>query len=519
MSNARTFPPSPSSDHWWVIPTWEELGLVAIKYWRVLLGIGVAITFIYVQGRVTEMDARFFHSSSAGVQGLAYYLTGHYSDAASAYRAHLRGGGWREWTTGDPAYALLLQGNLPDASREAEAQLGKQPDDIQAFLTRGEVALEQGDFRRASALFALALEKDENHFDALLLTAIAQTLADEPGRAIDALRRALRTSSGGQRITALLWGLQVAGELRQENLDGMQWCLLAHYYRYLRIFDPSNAALAANAAHQAIGMDGRTDDAYITLGVLEEKTGDYDAALPFFLKAIDINPRNAEAHHWAANIYRHRGSDLLNEYRMWKGAFDADSSDAFYRNGLIAFLSERFGDYPQALGLAMAGLTQQPEDLDLLDRAARLNQLLGNHEHAIRYYRDMLALRPNNPAAYAGIGNSFTSLERFDDAIHAYQSALAINPGSTQSHSGLGNVYARQNRMQDSIREYETALQVGGDDIDNRAFLCTQYWAANRYLDAEACLKHVLRHDPHNKSAMQIYPYVMKGLEYGKHAH
>jgi Tfp pilus assembly protein PilF len=73
--------------------------------------------------------------------------------------------------------------------------------------------------------------------------------------------------------------------------------------------------------------------------------------------------------------------------------------------------------------------------------------------------------------------------------------------------------------MQDSIREYETALQVGGDDIDTRAFLCTQYWAANRYLDAEACLKHVLRHDPHNKSAMQIYPYVMKGLEYGKHAH
>jgi tetratricopeptide (TPR) repeat protein len=518
MADIRTPAASPSTDHWWAIPTWEELCLVAIKYRRVLLGIVVAVMLIYIQGRVSEMDDRFFQSSSHGVQGLAYYMTGQYADAATAYRSHLRSGGWREWATGDPAYALLLQGNLPDASREAEARLGEQPDDIQAFLTRGEVELEQGDFRRASALFALALEKDENHFDALLLTAVAQSLADEPGRAIDTLRHALRTNSGGQRITALLWGLQLAGALRQDSLDGTQWCLLAHYYRYLRILDPSNAALAAKAAHQAISLDGRADDAYITLGVVEEKTGDYDAALPFFLKALDINPRNAEAHRWAANIYRHRGSDLLNEYRMWKGAFDAGSSDAFYRNGLIVFLSERFGDYPQALGLVTAGLAQQPQDLDLLDRAARLNQLLGNHEQAIRHYHDMLALRPNISAAYYGIGNSFTFLERFDDAIHAYQSALAINPDSAQSHSGLGGVYARKNRIQDSIREYETALQVGGDEINTRAFLCTQYWAANRYHDAEACLKHVLRHDPHNKSAMQIYPYVMKGLEYDKHA-
>jgi tetratricopeptide (TPR) repeat protein len=518
MSETRTFPVTSSTDRWWAIPTWQELCLVAIKYRRVLLGIVVAVMLIYIQGRVSEMDDRFFQSSTQGAQGLAYYMTGQYAKAATAYRSNLRGGGWREWTTGDPAYALLLQGNLSDASREAEAQLGKQADDIQAFLTRGEVALEQGDFRRASALFALALEKDENHFDALLLTAVAQSLANEPDRAIDTLRRALRTSSGGQRITALLWGLQVAGALRQESLDGTQWCLLAHYYRYLRILDPSNAVLAAKAAYQAISLDGRADDAYVTLGVLEEKTGDYDAALPFFLKAIDINPRNAEAHRWAANIYRHRGSDLLNEYRMWKGAFDSAPNDAFYRNGLIAFLSERFGDYPQALGLVTAGLTQHPDDLNLLDRSARLNQLLGDHDQAIRHYRDMLALRPDIAAAYYGIGNSYTYLERFDDAVHAYQSALAINPGSAQSHSGLGGVYARQNRMQDSIREYETALQVGGDDINTRAYLCTQYWAANRYHDAEGCLKHVLRQDPHNKSAMQIYPYVMKGLDYGKHA-
>lgn len=512
MADIRTLAASPSTNHWWAIPAWEEFCLMTIKYRRVLLGIIVAVTLLYVQDRVTEMDARLFQASSHGVQGLAYYLTGSYGNAAKAYRAHLRGGGWREWTNGDAGYASLLQGNLLEASRKADIQLGKQPDDIEALLTRGEVALEQGDFRQASILFGRALEQDENHFDALLLTAVAQSYADEHSRAIDTLRRALRTNSAGQRITAFLWGLQAVGDLHQENPDGTQWCLLAHFYRYLRMFDPSNAALAAKAAQRAIELDGRADDAYVTLGVLVEKHGDYDAALPLFLKAIDINPRNAEAYRRAANMYRHRGSDLLNEYRMWKGAFEASPGEAFHQNGLIAFLSERFGDYPQALELVMAGLTQWPGNYDLLDRAARLNQLLGHHEQAIHYYRDLLALQPKNPVLYDGIGNSLTYLERFDEAIHAYESALAINPARHQPHTGLAGVYARQKRVQESIHEYEIAIRFGEDGITFKSFLCSQYSVAGQYREAATCLEQVLEREPHNKGAIQLYPYVMKNL-------
>ena len=67
-----------------------------------------------------------------------------------------------------------------------------------------------------------------------------------------------------------------------------------------------------------------------------------------------------------------------------------------------------------------------------------------------------------------------------------------------------------------NIREYETALQLGDDDINIRAYLCNQYWAVNRYRDADTCLKHVLHLDPHNNSALYIYPYVLMSLEQGE---
>ena len=517
MDNFQAPTASPKTNSWCEIPTWEHFGHMAIHYRRVLFGIIVAITFLYVQGRVAEMDGRLFQPSLHGIQGLFQYQIGRYSTAADAYRADLRNGGWREWRNGDEAYTALLRGNLSEAARLADQQLTKQPDDVEAWLTQGEIALEEGNIRRASEAFDHAAALDDKHFDAHLLSAVAHTRAGDIDNAIDRLRYALRYNYAGQRITAYLWGLQAAGDIRRDSPDGSRWALLAHYYRYLRIFDPSNASWARNAAARAIESRSRLDDAYITLGILEEKTGDYDAALPYFLKAVEANPRNPEAYRRAANIYRHRGSDLLNEYKMWERAYAASPSDGFYRNGLVAFLTERFGDYPRALDLVRDALNHQPQNTDLLERAANLYQRLGKHEEAIRSYQDILALHPRSPHILDAIGDSLVALERYDDAIGSYQNALAINSHRPQSHSGLGAIYARQGQYADSIREYEIALQIGGDDIDTRAFLCTQYWATNRYQDAEACLKHVLRRDPHNKSAMQIYSYVMNGLEYGKH--
>lgn len=509
--------PHQTAARWRELPSWEHVWLIAIKYRKLLLGFIVAVLLLFTQERLSTMDDRLFQPSVDGVRGLIHYEAGHYNKAALAYRADLRGGGWREWRNDDAAYTALLQGNLSEAARLADLQLTKQPDDIEAWLTQGEVALEEGNIRRASDAFDQAVALDDKHFDALLLSAVAHSRSGDINQAIDRFHQALRNNYVGQRITAFLWGLQAAGDLREDPPDGLRWCLLAHYYRYLRIFDPSNAAWARDAAIKAVDLGSRVDDAYITLGILEEKTGDYDAALPYFLKAVEANPRNPEAYRRAANMYRHRGSDLLNEYTMWKGAYTVSPSDGFYRDSFVAFLSQRFGDYPQALELARQALNEEPRNADLLGRVANLYQRLGQHEDAIRFYRDILALQPRNPSVLDAIGYSLVYLERYDDAVASYQDALAINANRPESHSGLGAVYARQRRYTDSIREYETALQIGGDDIDIRAFLCSQYWGTTRYRDAEACLKHVLRRDPHNKSALRIYPYVMMSLEHGEH--
>lgn len=504
-------------DRWWDIPTRQELLLIGVKYRRILWGLVVASVFLYAEERLRDMDHRFFQPSYQGIVGLTSYQLGRYSEAARAYRADVRNGGWTKWDSGDQAYSAFLQGRLSEAIRLAETKIIERPEDIEAWLTLGEATLEQGNVQRAAGMFDYIVTLDATNYDALLLSAIAHTRSGDRDRATDRLRQALRNNSSGHRITAFLSALETAGYLRQDSSDSGRWCLLAHYYRYLRIFDPSNAAWARNAASKAIDAGIRIDDAYITLGVLADKAGDHDAALPYFIKAVDANPQNAEAYRWAANMYRHRGSDLLNEYQMWKGANRASPSDELYRNGLVAFLTERFGDYPQALDLVEHALVAEPHNTELMLTAANLHQRLGQHEIAIREYAKILEMRPRSPHIYDAIGHSLTSLERYDDAIASFQAAISMNARRPQSHRGLGAVYAVQGRNADAIREYETVLKMGDGDINTRTFLCHQYWVANQYREAESCLKYVLRNDPHNKSAIQLYPYVTQGLEHSTH--
>ena len=87
-------PPSPSqtTEHWWTLPSWEAVCLIAIKYRRILFGLLVALLFVFVQGRLNTMDQRLFQPSTDGARGLIYYERGNYSNAALAYRSDLRRG-------------------------------------------------------------------------------------------------------------------------------------------------------------------------------------------------------------------------------------------------------------------------------------------------------------------------------------------------------------------------------------------------------------------------------------------
>jgi tetratricopeptide (TPR) repeat protein len=476
--------------------------------------VGVLLVLL-VGHRLWRLDERFLRWSASGLTALARYLAGDYAGAARGYRSDLRHRVARHPDQVDPAWGALVAGDLAEARRRAQAQLqpGAVGPVIQARLTLGEVALAEGAPSEALRILAEVLETETDQFDALLLGSVAHARLGDHGRAVDALNRALRHGRVETRPTAFLAALETMGELGHLAPPDRPWCLLAHYHRYLRIFDPSHGAIAIRLAERAIAAGDRPDAAFLTIGIVHLREERRDLALPAALRAIELNPNNAEALSLAAQLHSDRG-DLASEYRMVKAAFEAAPGDGHHAARFYHFLLEKLGDYQQALALTRAALEQAPDDRRSLMRLGDIYQRLGEQAQALAAYERLLAVAPRDPAAHERLGRVLLALGRADAARTRFEEALAIDPRRGSPHFGLAMVHGLEGRQEAAVAAYERGLALGGRMApDELLALCALYERRSQFGRAEQCVRHVIALDPSHAVAQSMLHEILRNRQ------
>ncbi|MDX2106767.1 MAG: caspase family protein, partial [Candidatus Melainabacteria bacterium] len=77
--------------------------------------------------------------------------------------------------------------------------------------------------------------------------------------------------------------------------------------------------------------------------------------------------------------------------------------------------------------------------------------IAGNHEEAVKLYRQVLAANPNFQPAYTYMGSAYISLKRIPDAIKALQESLMLNRNDDDANYMLGASYVRVNRSAEGL--------------------------------------------------------------------
>lgn len=478
---------------------------------RTLLVITALLAFLLVHSYVVKMDTRWFAASPAGVKGLLLYQVGDYDGAAVAYRDHLRQLAAR-WYPEDLAWGALLRGDLETAAAESHRALGEAPDAVGPALTLSEVDLERGEFVRAKERVAGVLARHPDEVDALLLSAVIYARLGQDDLAIDAFSRVLRSGEVETRRTVFLWTLQAAGELLEQPSESRQWCLLAHVFRYLRIYDPANGGRAIRYAKRAIASGDRPADAYLTIGVVRRKQGHPDKALAAFLEATRLDPKHAEAYRWAATIYAEQG-DLLREYQMARAAFDSGANDPFYVKPLDYVLVEKLGDVKQAADLFEQALLGSPDNVRLHDRLGYAYAFLGDHQRSRAAYERALDLEPANPSLHEGLAFSLDRMGMTDEALERYEQAALLDPNRYEPHTAMAGIYYGLRQFERALSEYQTAFELGETDLNAQTQLCGLYHLVSNFEQAAACLRSVLRRDPNHTLALRLWAETQRNLE------
>jgi tetratricopeptide (TPR) repeat protein len=154
-----------------------------------------------------------------------------------------------------------------------------------------------------------------------------------------------------------------------------------------------------------------------------------------------------------------------------------------------------------ALGLAAVFVNWpiHPRDYQLpasYANAAITLENRGDHEGAIRLFREALALKPDSAQTHGNLGLSLERAGRPDEAIAEYRAVLELRRGNPYDLLRLANALALAGRRAESLPWLATAETQAANDAVAWRDLGTVYAEARRYADAIRCQRRSLQLAP-----------------------
>ncbi|MEK6243558.1 MAG: tetratricopeptide repeat protein [Pseudomonadota bacterium] len=218
----------------------------------------------------------------------------------------------------------------------------------------------------------------------------------------------------------------------------------------------------------AVRLDARNANAWLRLGRIRLRMGEFDESVRCLRQSLAIDPRQAEA-------CFHLGSALSDLKRH-------DAAIAVYREALA--LKPDFAEAHCNLG-------------------ALFNDV-HRHDAAIASCRAALALRPEFPEAHNNLAVALHQLRRDEEAIASCEQALAIAPNFAEAHNNLGAALIAMNRHEQAIASLRRALAIMPDHAWAHYNLGAALYALGDHSGALDSYASAVAHQPDSAEARWV---------------
>jgi Tfp pilus assembly protein PilF len=417
---------------------------VRFKNWwalRILLPLAVCVSVAaHSWAQKPDLDAEF-------KKAVAQYESGKFAEAASLLEQIVR-----EAPDSFEVQELLglvyaAQSLNAKANDHLEKAVRLQPDSASARTNFGNNLLRLGKLDLAKQQFEKAVELAPRDYDANHNLAEFYARSSEVAKAIPLFER--------------------AQQIEPTSYDNGYDLALAYLMN-------GQLADARNLIHK-ISASKNTAELHNLLGQVEEKDGNFVAAVNEFQEAAHMEPSESNIFDWGCELLLHRTFEPAIEV---------------FREG-----TTRFPDSPRmaiGLGMALYSLGKYDEAVQSLLRAADLapgdprsyrflarayDSSPSQVDQVTERFRRLMELEPKNPQAIYYYAMSLWKGKRaqdpnFDPAQieSLLKKAIALDPRLAEAHLQLANLYSDQRKYTEAIPEYLEArkLDPGLSDVHYR---------------------------------------------------
>ena len=407
----------------------------------------------------------------------------------------------------------------------------REPTYAPAWLQLGEAAFKSGQFDAARAAYQQRLSLLEaDPYAQLGLARLAERSGDESA-AITALQRITTehpTFSSAHNLLARM--LSARGDLaaaRQHRWAGQQ------AGRFAEAEDPWLDELNAACLKSS---------RLLFLGMRAFQTGRGDQGRSRYEKAVELAPRNAEAHELLGDLYQKLGDDEpalvmferayalgqprpaisvfvnLGDALRKRGQFDR--VDQLCREGLalypaapelhiaLGILRQSEGHTEAALAAFRRALEFSPNHADANFNLAVLLLESGETATALQHFERSLTLQPSLAPSLTFLAQYWLAANQLDRAepyvmrlVDAYYGVPAVKELAAIWYLRSGRAALQQRRPADAIKTWRTGLEISPDHADLALELGTILLTQGRFPEAAAPLETLLALRPEDAQA------------------
>jgi tetratricopeptide (TPR) repeat protein len=305
-------------------------------------------------------------------------------------------------------------------------------------------AYRNGDYATAIKEFEKVTQTNPDYAGAYYMLGLAQKSAGKISAALTNARKAVSLDEANTSYKVFLGQVLVQAEQYKEGYTTLKQVPVSSVdakmrSQYVLVFAKAatkagHAGEAVSAINDQIRADSNNASLYQALGEAYSGMGDDKKQFGAFQKAFQINPRDKasalRATHAAIAVAR-RASNSQEKIRYYTDA--AKIAEA------LVGLSNTF-DHALLAGEAWLGAK--------------------NYNKALEWFGKAKQQKPRNALVCFYRGQSYSSLEKFNDALKELQEALAIGAEGkfrTQIYNQMGYVYAKQKDYEKAKHAYAEA--------------------------------------------------------------
>ena len=194
---------------------------------------------------------------------------------------------------------------------------------------------------------------------------------------------------------------------------------------------------------------------YVTLGLIDNETGQHGLARVMFNQALERDPFNAAA----------------------------------YRG--LALAQEELGNLVEAEETYKKAIILKPDYWGGYNELGKFYHRKSRYEEAALQFQQVIDLTPDNPLGYNNLGTEYRRLGRPQEAVSFYLQSLEVH--STEvAYRNLGAIYYSEHKYAEAVARYEKALELQEKVYRNWSFLANAYYWADQHDEARAAWQRMI---------------------------